>query len=95
MKKYLLHAAHAVCRADAGARRAVTATPVQTNRSIRTPPKAGMAEVEVGTLAQQKGKSTAARRDFGAMMVKDHTAANSKLEAIAAGKGGCCRRSRE
>lgn len=43
----------------------------------------GMAEVEDGNLAQQKGSSQAVK-DFGAMMVKDHTAANGKLQSIAA-----------
>jgi putative membrane protein len=47
--------------------------------------QAGMAEVEAGTLAQEKG-SSAAVKDFGAMMVKDHTAANDKLKSIAAGE---------
>src|SRR6185312_6141864 len=42
----------------------------------------GMSEVEAGNLAQSKG-SSAAVKDFGAMMVKDHTAANDKLKSIA------------
>jgi putative membrane protein len=45
----------------------------------------GMSEVELGELAQQKA-SNAAVKDFGAMMVKDHTAANDKLKALAAAK---------
>lgn len=45
----------------------------------------GIFEVEAGNLAQQKGASTAVK-DFGAMMVKDHTAANDKLKALAASK---------
>ena len=45
----------------------------------------GMAEVETGKLAQQKG-STEAVRSFGAKMVQDHTAANEKLMALAASK---------
>ncbi len=43
----------------------------------------GIAEVEAGNLAQSKGNSQAVK-DFGAMMVKDHSAANDKLKAIAA-----------
>jgi putative membrane protein len=42
----------------------------------------GLAEVDAGNLAQSKGNSQAVK-DFGAMMVKDHTAANAKLQAIA------------
>ena len=45
----------------------------------------GMMEVELGQMAQQKG-SNAKVKDFGAMMVKDHTAANDELKSIAASK---------
>jgi putative membrane protein len=45
----------------------------------------GIAEVDAGNLAQQKGDSQAVK-DFGAMMVKDHSAANDKLQALAASK---------
>jgi putative membrane protein len=42
----------------------------------------GMAEVELGKLAQEKSP-TQSVKDFGAMMVSDHGAANDKLKAIA------------
>ena len=45
----------------------------------------GMFEVEAGMMAQDKGSSQAVK-DFGAMMVKDHGAANDKLKALAASK---------
>src|SRR3984885_14428042 len=45
----------------------------------------GIAEVDAGRLAQDKGNSQQVK-DFGAMMVKDHSAANDKLKAIAASK---------
>jgi putative membrane protein len=46
----------------------------------------GIAEVEAGNLAQSKGNSQAVK-DFGAMMVKDHSAANDKLKSIADAEG--------
>jgi putative membrane protein len=46
----------------------------------------GIAEVEAGKVAQNKGNSEAVK-DFGAMMVKDHSAANQKLGGIAAAEG--------
>lgn len=46
---------------------------------------AGMTEVQMGQIAQQKatGKDV---KDFGAMMVTDHTSAGDKLKALAATK---------
>jgi putative membrane protein len=45
----------------------------------------GMAEVEMGKLAQDKS-SNANVKDFGSMMVSDHSTSNEKLKAIAAKK---------
>jgi putative membrane protein len=45
----------------------------------------GMAEVELGNLAQSKASNPAVK-DFGAMMVKDHSMANDKLKSLAASK---------
>jgi putative membrane protein len=45
----------------------------------------GLAEVEMGKLAQKKSDNPSVK-DFGAMMVKDHTAANDKLKGIADSK---------
>ncbi|MET0391870.1 MAG: DUF4142 domain-containing protein [Chitinophagaceae bacterium] len=45
----------------------------------------GMAEVQLGELAQQKA-TNAAVKEFGAMMVQDHTAANNQVKALAAGR---------
>ena len=47
--------------------------------------EAGISEVDVGNLATTKGNSQAVK-DFAAMMVKDHSAANDKLKALAATK---------
>jgi putative membrane protein len=46
----------------------------------------GLAEVEQGQLAADKGQSQAVK-NFGSMMVHDHSAANEKLKGIAAKKG--------
>jgi len=43
-------------------------------------------EIEAGKLAQQMGKSQKVK-DFGAMMVKDHTASSDKLTAAVADAG--------
>jgi len=45
----------------------------------------GVAEVEAGKLAEEKG-TAADVKAYGAMMVKDHSAANEKLKGIAAQK---------
>lgn len=45
----------------------------------------GISEVDAGNLASTKGNSQAVK-DFGAMMVKDHSAANDKLKSLAATK---------
>ncbi|MFD2246555.1 DUF4142 domain-containing protein [Pontibacter ruber] len=45
----------------------------------------GMMEVELGKIAQKQGQSKQVK-DFGAMMVKDHTKANDELKALASKK---------
>ena len=46
----------------------------------------GMAEVELGRLALQKSVN-AKVKDFGGMMVSDHTKANDEMKALAKSKG--------
>lgn len=46
----------------------------------------GMSEVEMGKMAQQKGKSADVKK-FGSTMVTDHTKAGNELMAIAKKKG--------
>jgi putative membrane protein len=47
--------------------------------------ESGIFEVDAGNQAQQKA-SMQSVKDFGAMMVKDHTAANNQLKTLAASK---------
>lgn len=51
----------------------------------RNAAEGGIAEVEMGNMAQQQARSPSVR-DFGALMVKDHSAVNEKLKAIADSK---------
>lgn len=46
----------------------------------------GLYEVQAGNLAQEKGRSPAVK-SFGDMLIKDHSAANEELKALAAKKG--------
>jgi len=46
----------------------------------------GLAEVQMGQLAQQNGQSQAVK-DFGKRMVDDHSKANDQLKQVAAGQG--------
>ncbi len=45
----------------------------------------GMGEVEMARLAQQKSSDSKVK-DFAAMMIKDHSAANEELQTLASGK---------
>ena len=46
---------------------------------------AGMTEIQAGQMAQQRGMAKDVK-EYGALMIKDHTAAADKLKAIAASK---------
>jgi putative membrane protein len=46
----------------------------------------GLAEVELGRLAAQKGQSAAVKK-FGQRMVSDHSKANAELKKLATSKG--------
>ncbi|HEY2780635.1 MAG TPA: DUF4142 domain-containing protein [Steroidobacteraceae bacterium] len=51
----------------------------------RAAAEGGLAEVEMGNMAQQQARSESVK-EFGALMVKDHSAANEKLKQIAESK---------
>lgn len=51
----------------------------------KTLAQGGMSEVELANLAQKKSSDPKVK-DFAAMMVKDHSAANQKLQALASSK---------
>ncbi len=68
--------------------------PLRTSAAARSPDESfyreaiesGLAEVEQGLLARDKGQSPAVKA-FGSMIVRDHSAAVAKLRAIASAKG--------
>jgi putative membrane protein len=67
---------------------AATAVPVsKDDSSFMMEAAAGnMEEVQMGNLAQQKGNNQRVK-DFGAMMVRDHSKALDELKNLASGKG--------
>ena len=66
----------------------VTATPLTKNDStfVLDAAVGGLMEVQAGQLAQQNAKSQRVK-DFGGMMVTDHTKANDELRSYASGHG--------
>jgi putative membrane protein len=56
-----------------------------TREFVNEAASGGMMEVELGKLAQEKATNQQVK-DFGAMMVKDHSQANEKLKSIAQNK---------
>ncbi len=55
------------------------------NDFVNTAAKDGMMEVQLGELAQKNGSSEAIK-NYGSMLVKDHSKANDELKSIAAAK---------
>jgi putative membrane protein len=55
------------------------------SKFVKEASEGGLAEVQLGQLAQQKGQNQAVK-DFGQRMVSDHTKANEELKAVAAGE---------
>ena len=64
---------------------AFAANPSPDATFYKSAAEGGISEVDLGNLAQQKSTNPGVK-EFGAMMVKDHTAANDKLKGIAAKK---------
>ena len=56
-----------------------------TNEFAMKAANGGMMEVELGRMAQEKGMSSDVK-EFGAMMVADHSKANDELKTLAAAK---------
>ncbi|NUZ06633.1 DUF4142 domain-containing protein [Piscinibacter koreensis] len=71
--------------ATSGAARGA-AVPAADRRFVEKAAMGGMAEVELGRLAQQKAQNDQVKQ-FGQRMVDDHSRANSELMQIATGKG--------
>jgi putative membrane protein len=67
---------------------AMNATPLSKEDStfVMNAAAGGMEEVEMGNLAQQQATSQRVK-DFGAMMVRDHTRANDELKQLASRRG--------
>lgn len=63
-----------------------TQSPAGTYRFLREATAGGLAEIELGKLAEERS-GTAAVKDFGRRMVEDHSKSNAQLEALAAQKG--------
>lgn len=74
---------------DTGMNAGATATANAVSEADRTfmmeAASGGMLEVEAGRMAEQSAKN-ARVKNFAAMMIQDHTAANNELKALAPGK---------
>jgi putative membrane protein len=57
-----------------------------SQKFIKAAIEGNYAEIDIGKLAQEKGKSDAVKQ-FGAMLVKDHGAANDKAKQVASQLG--------
>lgn len=68
---------------SAGASNQTVATDAETSSFLVKAADGGMAEVKLGQLAQEKGNDPRVK-DFGSMMIHDHSAVNDQVKALAA-----------
>ncbi|MEY2480584.1 MAG: putative rane protein [Verrucomicrobiota bacterium] len=73
-------------KTDSAAKTTATALSAKDKTFMQNAAKGGMAEVEMGKMAQAKGQSDGVKK-FGARMVAEHGNANNELMALAAKKG--------
>lgn len=79
-------AAAMVFSASAALAQDKTAADRGSQKFIKNAIEGGIAEIDLGNLAQQKGKSDAVKQ-YGAMLVRDHGAANDKAKQVASQLG--------
>lgn len=84
-KQWLLAAVMA-CVGCGAAAQSGTALDVADRRFVMQAASGGLAEVELGKLAQQQA-ADAQVKEFGSRMVQDHSRANDELKRIADAKG--------
>lgn len=72
--------------AAVGTAGAATAGPIDTDTFVTNAVISDMYEIQAGQIAQQKGQSQAVK-DFGKMMVTDHTALSNSMKPLIAAAG--------
>lgn len=70
---------------DSGASKVASSEATDDSKFAVEAASGGMAEVEMGQMAQDKSTDSKVKA-FGAMMITDHTKANNELKALAASK---------
>ncbi|MCK5910963.1 MAG: DUF4142 domain-containing protein [Caulobacter sp.] len=81
-----VNAAQDAASAAVGTTSAATAGPMSTDAFVTNAAISDMYEIEAGKIAQQKGKAQGVK-DFGKMMVADHTALSSAMKPLIAAAG--------